>query len=107
MAETTDELLLVERICGHLHAAHDGHLPVHVDELVLGNLDIEARSVRSVSAEGVFMELDHEGLGVRGTFVQLGRVRRGLDGSHERLKPQTPGESVVRSEQIWPRTSLR
>lgn len=60
MAETTDELALVQRVGGLLHAAHRDHVLVHFDEAVFGNVDIEGRGVGVKSSKGVFMKLDRE-----------------------------------------------
>ncbi len=60
MAETTDELALVQRISGLLHATHCDHLPVHFDEAVFGDLDVKRRGVSVESPERVFMKLDRE-----------------------------------------------
>ena len=60
MAETTDELALVQRISGLLHATHRDHLLVHFEEAVLGDLDIEARDVGVVGSERILMEFDQE-----------------------------------------------
>lgn len=39
MAKTTDLLCFVETISSHFHAAHGGHLGVHVQKLLLADLD--------------------------------------------------------------------
>ena len=62
MAETTDELLLVERVGRLLHTADDVHLLVPLEEVLLGNLDIETGGVGAVAMEGLLMEADGEGL---------------------------------------------
>ena len=85
MAETADELLLVEGVGGLLHAPDDGHLLVPLEELLLRDLNVEARGLRPVPAEGVLMELDGERLGVRRVLLQLRRVGRGLDRAREGL----------------------
>ena len=84
MAETTDELLLVERVGGLLHATNDSHLLVPLEEVLLGDLDVEAGSVRPVPVEGVLMELDRERLGVRRVLVELRGVRGRLDRARRR-----------------------
>lgn len=85
MAEAADELLLVESVGRLLYATDEGHLLVPREQLVLGDLDVEAGDVRPVPAEGVLMELDRERLGVRRVLVQLGGIRRRLDGPREVL----------------------
>lgn len=60
MAETTDELALVERIGRLLHATHGDHLFVHFEEAVFGNLDVKTRGVGVMTPERVFMKLDGE-----------------------------------------------
>lgn len=82
MAETADELLLVERVGGHLHAPHGLHGLVHVKQLILGGLDLEAGRVGEVATEGVLVQLDGERLGVVGVVRERGRVRRRLDPAH-------------------------
>ena len=62
MTETTDELWLVERVGRLLHAADDVHLLVPLEEVLLGNLDIETGGVGAVAMEGLLMEADGEGL---------------------------------------------
>ena len=79
MAETTDELLLVERVGRLLHTADDVHLLVPLEEVLLCNLDIKAGCIRPVPAEGVFMELYREWLRVGRVLVQLRCVGGGLD----------------------------
>lgn len=81
VAEPANQLGLVQRIGSHLHPAHGGHLAVHLEELALGDLDIEAGGVAVVCLEGVFMELEGEGLavGVRGRAGELGEVGGGGD----------------------------
>jgi len=58
MAETTDELALVQRISGLLHATHCDHLLVHFEEAVFGDLDVKGRGVGVESTERVLMEFD-------------------------------------------------
>lgn len=82
VAEATDELLLVQRVGGHLHAAHGLHGLVHVKQLILGGLDLQAGRVGEMATEGVFMQLDGERLGVVGIGRERGRVRRRLDPAH-------------------------
>ena len=60
MTETTDELLLVERVGRLLHAADDVHLLIPLEQALFGHVDVEAGGVRSVPAEGVLVELDGE-----------------------------------------------
>jgi hypothetical protein len=51
MAETTDELRLVERVGSHFHPAHRRHLAVHLKEAILGDLDLKAGTVQVVRVE--------------------------------------------------------
>lgn len=51
VAETTDELGLVKRVGGLLHLAHPGHVGVHLEKLVLRDLDIERGRVATVAVE--------------------------------------------------------
>jgi hypothetical protein len=60
MAETTDELAVVQGISGLLHAMHCDHLLVHFEEAVFGDLDVKRRGIGVESSEGVFMKLDRE-----------------------------------------------
>lgn len=87
MAEATDKLGLVEGIGGHLHSPHGGHLGVHLEEHVLGDLNLERRHLAVVSMEGLFMELQVERLrlGLWCGLLEAGGVCRGLQASHELL----------------------
>lgn len=85
MAETTDELLLVERVGRLLHTTDDGHLLVPLKKVLLRDLDIEAGRVRPVPAERVLMQLDREGLRVGRVLVELGSIGRCLDCPREVL----------------------
>jgi hypothetical protein len=58
MAETSDELALVERICGLLHAAHCDHLLIHFEEAIFGHLYFERRGIGFKGSERIFMKLD-------------------------------------------------
>lgn len=71
MAESTNEFLSVERVRGLLHPPHKCHLLVHLEQAILRHLQVQTGGVGFVAAEGVFMELDRERLGVRGILVQL------------------------------------
>lgn len=51
VAESSDELGLVKHVASLLHLSHRGHLGVHVDEEVLGDLDGRGRRVASVRVE--------------------------------------------------------
>lgn len=84
MAETADKLLLVKSVGGLLHATDDGHLLVPLEEVLLRDLDVEAGGVRPIPAEGVFMELHCERLGVGRVLVQLRCVGGGLDRPRQR-----------------------
>jgi hypothetical protein len=91
MAEAADELGLVEGVGGHLHAAHGRHLPVHRQQLGLGDLHVEVGGVAEVGAEGLFMELEGDGLReVRGQVAQLGGVGRRLDAADVRAQGGWP-----------------
>ena len=65
MAEGTNELCPVEGV----GATHGQHVLVHLEELVFLDLYLEGRRVVSVSAEGILVKLDGEGLGVVGDRV--------------------------------------
>jgi hypothetical protein len=60
MAETTNELALVQCISGLLHATHCDHLLVHFKEAVFGDLDIKGRGVGVKRSERVLMKFDRE-----------------------------------------------
>lgn len=78
MAETADELGLVERVGSHLHTTHEDHVLVHADEHVLGDLDLKPWGIGLVAMEGVLVQLNGERLSVRGLVLKLCRVRRRL-----------------------------
>ena len=85
MAETTNELLLVEGICGLLHATDGSHLLVNLEKRVLRHGHAQVRGLGPVALEGVLMELDREGLRVRRLLMQGGRVRCRLEGASKGL----------------------
>lgn len=60
MAETTDELALVQRVGGLLHAAHCDHVLVHFDEAVFSDVDVKGRDVGVKSPKRIFMKLDRK-----------------------------------------------
>lgn len=93
MAETADELGLVQSVGGHLHTAHGGHVAVHANELFLGDLDVERRHVAPVRDERVGMESECEGLG-------LGLGRGALDRRRVRCCLQPACESLGRRQRI-------
>jgi hypothetical protein len=84
VAEAANELGLVEGVGGLLHAAHGGHLRVHLQELVLGHVDLERGCVAVEGVERVLGELDLERVVVRRLLKRLGRVCRGLQAAAER-----------------------
>jgi len=86
MAETTDELRLVEGVCSHFHATHGLHLLVHGQEVMAGDLYLEVGRFALVGVERVLMKTNSEGLGWvgRGVF-ELGSVGRSLDGAQTEL----------------------
>lgn len=51
VAEASDLLCLVEGVGSHLHSSHPRHVGVHLNEEVLGNLDVCRGSVTPVSIE--------------------------------------------------------
>lgn len=60
MAETTDELALVQCISRLLHATHCDHLLVHFEETVFGDFNVKGRGVGVERSERIFMKLDRE-----------------------------------------------
>lgn len=56
MTKPPDHLRLIEGVRGHLHAAHGLHLPVHREELVLGDADVERGGVAEVGWRGAWCE---------------------------------------------------
>ncbi len=60
MAETTDELALVQGISRLLHATHRDHLRVHFEEAVFGDLNVKGRGAGIESSKRVFMKFDRE-----------------------------------------------
>lgn len=79
MTEATNELGLIERVRGHFHPSHGGHLLVHGEELIFRDLDLEVWCVAVVSAERVFVKFYGQAVGVAGE--DLGRVCGGLNAS--------------------------
>ena len=79
MAETANELLLVQSIRRHLHAPHGVHGLVHPEELILSDFDIERRCVGVVRMERVFVQLDAEWARVRSVVRELGGIGRRLE----------------------------
>lgn len=60
MTEPSDLLGLVERIGSHLHPPHSSHVGVHLDEQVLGDLDVGRGSFAAVAVEAVSERREHE-----------------------------------------------
>ena len=85
MAETTNELLLVESVRSLLHATDGSHLLVDLEERVLRHRHAQVRGLGPVALERVFMELDREGLRVRRLLMQGGRVRCSLEAASKGL----------------------
>lgn len=79
VTETTDKLLPVEGVRGHLHPAHEGHFLVHVDQHLLVDLDVKRRDFGLVSLESVFMKPDGERLGGSWSLCWLSAVRCRLE----------------------------
>ena len=78
MAETTNQFLLVEGICGHFHSSHGCHVLVHFEQTLLRHLHLQAWRLCAVRTERVFMESDSEGLGVVRILSECRGVCRGL-----------------------------
>ena len=77
MAETTDELGLVEGVGGHFHATHGLHVLVYFEQLTCLGLNFEGRAVAFEGAERVLMKSGRKRLGVvRNGTLQEGGVRR-------------------------------
>lgn len=53
MTEASNLLCLVQGIGSHLHSPHPDHVGVHLDQKVLGNLNVRRRSVASEPVEPV------------------------------------------------------
>lgn len=87
MAKPTNELALVQRVGGLLHATHRDHVLVHFEEAVFGDLDVKGRDVGVISSERFFMKLDREwGRSiVRYSLDKLCRIGRGLQRPCKRL----------------------
>lgn len=60
MAEAADELGAVESVCALLHATHEGHLAVHLDETIFGDLNLKLGRLRAIRVERVLVKLDGE-----------------------------------------------
>lgn len=56
MAETANELGLVKTVRSHFHASHDDHALVHIDELLLGDVNFEGRNIAVVGLEGFLVK---------------------------------------------------
>lgn len=69
MAETTNQLGLVQSVCSHFHSSHSCHLLVHLKELGLGDLNLKRRQITVVGVERVLMKFHCEWLSVRGAFL--------------------------------------
>lgn len=78
VTETADELGLVQTVGSHLHASHGDHAPVHPNELLLGDLDIERGGIAVVGLERALVEVDAD--------VSGGRRSKGADGLIEGQK---------------------
>jgi hypothetical protein len=65
VTETSDKLLFVELVRGHLHPSHLDHLRVHGHELVLSHAHFERWRLAEVGVEVFGMERDGKGLGRR------------------------------------------
>ena len=51
MAETADELGLVESVSCHLHTSHERHLLVHANKHVFCDLDLKSRDIGLIAME--------------------------------------------------------
>lgn len=54
MTETPDLFCLVKPVGRHFHPPHGNHAGVHVQEFLLGNLNVEARGVTLEDLKGGF-----------------------------------------------------
>jgi len=98
MAETADELGLVEGVRSHLHTTHGLHLPVHGQEVITSDLYLEVGLFALVSAERVLMKTDGEGMGWVGRrLLELGSVSRSLDAAQTELRLESS-----EYKQQWP-----
>jgi hypothetical protein len=93
VAETADELGLVQTIGGHLHASNDDHGPVHSNKLLLGDVDIERGKIAVVGFEGILMEVDVDAAG--------GRRGKSADGLSQYQKKPIRGNINNRVLNIW------
>lgn len=98
MAETADELGLVEGVRSHLHTTHGLHLPVHGQEVITSDLYLEVGLFALVGAERVLMKTDGEGMGWVGRrLLELGSVSRSLDAAQTELRLESS-----EYKQQWP-----
>ena len=76
MAESSDELSLVQCISRHLHPPHRRHLLVQIDEEVFRDGDLEGRHVAIVGIKRLFMKCEVEGFGFgfRCGFCEFGGI---------------------------------
>jgi hypothetical protein len=84
VAKATNELLLVKSIRCLLHTTHGGHLRVHLEEALLGDLNLKRRLFAVVRVEGLLVQLNLERVGRRWLLQRLCAVRRGLKRARER-----------------------
>jgi hypothetical protein len=92
MAESANELGLVQRVGSHFHAAHCCHLAVHLDEPIFRNIDLERRGVAAMRVERLLVQLQCERLRARGreSLEKLGSISRGLDRARQSRSLQMP-----------------
>lgn len=60
VTEASNELLLVELVCCHLHPPHLHHVLVKAKEFVLGCLELKGRDFEVVAVKGLIGELHLE-----------------------------------------------
>lgn len=58
VAETANELGLVKTVRSHLHASHNDHALVHIDELLLGDVNLKRRNIAVVGLEGFLVKVN-------------------------------------------------
>jgi len=83
MTETSNKFCLVEGICSHLHPTHGLHLPVHEQQLVLGDGYVEVWGLAQVRTKGVFVKfyIERRGGVGRRFLLELCCICRSLDSS--------------------------
>jgi len=60
VTETSDQLGLVQTVGSHLHTSHGDHALVHMNELILGDFNIQRGGIAVVGLKGTLVEVDRD-----------------------------------------------